>query len=48
MDPLKGRAEQISAKTAAVMNMKTMVIRKDDLDWQVILLFTCLTVVLTR
>jgi hypothetical protein len=31
MDPLRGRAEQISAKTAAVMTMKTMVIMYDDL-----------------
>jgi hypothetical protein len=31
MEPLKGRAEQTSAKTAAVITMKTMVIRNEDL-----------------
>ena len=32
MDPLRGRAEQISAKTAAVINMNTMEMIYEDLD----------------
>jgi hypothetical protein len=31
MEPLRGNAEQISARTAAVMDIKTIVIRKQDL-----------------
>jgi hypothetical protein len=32
MEPLSGSAEQISARTAAVIIMKTMVMRYDDLE----------------
>lgn len=32
MEPLSGRAEQISAKTAAVIHMKIMEMIYDDLD----------------
>ena len=31
MEPLRGSAEQISAKTAAVMNMKTIEMMYEDL-----------------
>ena len=31
MEPLRGNAEQTSARTAAVMDIKTIVIRKQDL-----------------
>ena len=31
MEPLRGRAEQISARTAAVMNMKIIEMMYDDL-----------------
>lgn len=33
MDPLRGKAEQISARTAAVITMKTIEMRNEDLKW---------------
>ena len=32
MEPLRGKAEHISAKTAAVINMNTMLMIYDDLE----------------
>lgn len=33
MDPLRGKAEQISARTAAVMTMKMKEMMYEDLKW---------------
>ena len=33
MEPLSGKAEQISARTAAVIIMKTKAMRNEDLIW---------------
>jgi hypothetical protein len=36
MEPFRGNAEQISARTAAVMNMKTMVMTYEDLGGEMV------------